>query len=897
MQSLRSCAAFLALLLGACGSSVPSPSAPSEHPAPTDPRGGEGEGERNIERERYIERLHKTAPGVDWRAIEAENHERERQRRVDLVRGLPGGGAFLTGPTWEEIGSRNQAGHTRCGHLGPDLGEGPTLYVGSANGGVWRSDPTGGSWRPMSDHVFGGADDVFALTPAAGTEPVVVFRRGTNVYRSDDGGATWDLASGLVGLSSARRLLLLADAGQTLVLAARGPFGSVTRLGLWVSTDQGRTFTRRHSFGTNFAGDIWAPRVGAGAGTVIFALENGRVWRSDDAGFTWTALAATSTGATEGVLTGSEAGAPHLYVGLRVSTWQLSRSTDAGVSFQASGTLDGYWNGTRTLVAFPDDPLRLLHGGVECKRSSNGGASWSVVNTWSSYYGNPAQRLHADIRHIDIQPNPSNPTGAHLAYIHTDGGTYLSTNFGQTVQNLSLDGLGVGQFYGTLTSRVDVDRIVGGTQDQGYQRGTRVPPTGPGPSTPFVQLISGDYAHLVSYDGSHDRVYSVYPGFVLVHRGETNPSLSQKDFPGFGDALWLPPLAADQNDRNAFYVLGATLWRCRWNGSTWSDAQRSTQDFGAGTADFGSAIGFAPGAPLRGYAANDAGVLFRTSDGGVTWTAASQTGPAPHYFHGNTFAIDALNPDVVAVGGSGYSTAGVRLSTDGGVTWSAHAQGLPATLVYDLAWAGDNSGDLYAATEAGAWVRRAGAAAWENVMGLAAPSTTYWSVEAVPGGERMRFGTYGRGIWDLLFAPQDLGTRYCSPAAVNHVGLSAVITALGSDVALDNDLTLTASALPPSSFGFFFTGPQRAAIGQPGGSQGVLCIGGGIGRYVAPGQVQQANAAGDFSLALDLTQHPTAMGYVSVQAGETWSFQAWYRDTILSIPTSNFTDAIELTFR
>jgi hypothetical protein len=161
----------------------------------------------------------------------------------------------------------------------------------------------------------------------------------------------------------------------------------------------------------------------------------------------------------------------------------------------------------------------------------------------------------------------------------------------------------------------------------------------------------------------------------------------------------------------------------------------------------------------------------------------------------------------------------------------------------------------------------------------------------------MRFGTYGRGIWDLLLAPPDLGTRYCSPAAINVVGLSAEITAIGSDVALDNDLTLSASALPPATFGFFFTGPLRAAIVQPGGSQGVLCIGGGIGRYVAPGQVQQASAAGEFSLQLDLTQHPTATGFVSVQVGETWQFQAWYRDIYIVFPTSNFTDALELLFR
>ncbi len=46
---------------------------------------------------------------------------------------------------------------------------------------------------------------------------------------------------------------------------------------------------------------------------------------------------------------------------------------------------------------------------------------------------------------------------------------------------------------------------------------------------------------------------------------------------------------------------------------------------------------------------------------------------------------------------------------------------------------------------------------WENLMGRDAPATTYWSVEAVPSAGRVRFGTYGRGIWD--FAPADPRAR------------------------------------------------------------------------------------------------------------------------------------------
>jgi hypothetical protein len=48
---------------------------------------------------------------------------------------------------------------------------------------------------------------------------------------------------------------------------------------------------------------------------------------------------------------------------------------------------------------------------------------------------------------------------------------------------------------------------------------------------------------------------------------------------------------------------------------------------------------------------------------------------------------------------------------------------------------------------------------------------------------------------------------------------------------------------------------------------------------------------------LDLTQHPTPTGFVSVVAGESWSFQAWYRDSIGGVATSNFTDGLEVDFQ
>jgi len=152
---------------------------------------------------------------------------------------------------------------------------------------------------------------------------------------------------------------------------------------------------------------------------------------------------------------------------------------------------------------------------------------------------------------------------------------------------------------------------------------------------------------------------------------------------------------------------------------------------------------------------------------------------------------------------------------------------------------------------------------------------------------------------DLGFAIDGglLGTNYCGPAVSNSSGGPGEITAAGSLGAADNDVTLSVSSLPQNSFGFFLTSQTQGFVTSPGGSAGNLCLGGAIGRYVGPGQIQNSGTVGGFTLALDLTQTPQPTGFVSVQAGETWSYQCWFRDAVGGVATSNFTDGLELVYQ
>ncbi|QDV07411.1 hypothetical protein Poly30_29350 [Planctomycetes bacterium Poly30] len=105
--------------------------------------------------------------------------------------------------------------------------------------------------------------------------------------------------------------------------------------------------------------------------------------------------------------------------------------------------------------------------------------------------------------------------------------------------------------------------------------------------------------------------------------------------------------------------------------------------------------------------------------------------------------------------------------------------------------------------------------------------------------------------------------------------------------------------MPASSFGFFLTSLTQADVSSVPGSVGRFCLGGAIGRFVGPGQVQNAGLEGTFYLELDLAAFPDPqVGAVPVQSGDTWSFQAWHSDTAAAgVPTSNFTPALAVTFQ
>lgn len=143
---------------------------------------------------------------------------------------------------------------------------------------------------------------------------------------------------------------------------------------------------------------------------------------------------------------------------------------------------------------------------------------------------------------------------------------------------------------------------------------------------------------------------------------------------------------------------------------------------------------------------------------------------------------------------------------------------------------------------------------------------------------------------NITLTPAGIGEGYCGPAVPNSLGQSATIHAEGSELLVAQDLTLVASSLPPGE-SVLFLSSLSDGLATPPTTIGVVCLGSPIGRFRS--SLQPATPAGTASFVVDLMNVPNGPGNQAAVLGDSWHFQAWYRDA----GSSNLTDAVRVTFQ
>lgn len=138
-----------------------------------------------------------------------------------------------------------------------------------------------------------------------------------------------------------------------------------------------------------------------------------------------------------------------------------------------------------------------------------------------------------------------------------------------------------------------------------------------------------------------------------------------------------------------------------------------------------------------------------------------------------------------------------------------------------------------------------------------------------------------------------VGSQYCA-ANENAGGASAWIRAAAPRQTGATNLQLRCFDLPTQQFGIFLASRGNSVTPNAGGSAGNLCLSGGIGRINV--SVGNSGATGRREYNLNLNAVPTPGGTSATLPGETWFFQYWTRDVQNGMATSNYSNAIGVTF-
>jgi len=702
-------------------------------------------------RKEWIEDMHRTAPGVDWRKIDEQTRRDKNLRKLalrkDLINSgkLPAKGKYIETFNnrdlvgyWEEKGSNNLSGRM----LTTDYDVANNIIYGASQGNnIWVGDLEGNWTNSLNDYIKINNIQMVKVVPNGDqTRLIVVQDSPAIVYYTDDNGITWNTASGFSSSGRIRRGIIVNDGNYTMYVVRE----SSGNCEIYRSTDLGETFSQIGTFAVSSGKmDMWTPKYGS---TTVFFLNRNMLFKFENDDFVLVAtfdLDFSINAISKTILTGCETQSSlYLYAMFRANDIAyFYQSADGGYNWQYKSQIEGDYLIPFTKNSFTCsslNPLNIYVGGMECFRSFDGGANWTKLNEWWEYYDNMDSMLHADIPGINIFRIGDN---FEFVLISTDGGTYASYDDLLTVQNISLTGLRISQYYSTYTHRIDPRIVFAGSQDQGFQRTLN----DHGGIMDLTQIISGDYGHIVSGDDGNS-VWSVYPGFAIYYPNATeNTNNSWWYFEG-SNYLWMPPLMEDPlNSRNVYVAGGgssgdAHLWHLMYqNGSI--SAVEEPYNFAEGhNGTKVSAMAYSPLDPDYRYVLTTDGRFFYSRNGGIDWQFTPEfEGPHSHYFYGSSIIASPSDIGKIYIAGSGYSNPAVYVSEDGGHTFSAMDTGLPNTLVFELAVSGTY---LFAATEVGPYAYEIdGNGEWFDLAGISGPDQVYWTVDYVPVINTVRFGT------------------------------------------------------------------------------------------------------------------------------------------------------------
>ena len=679
--------------------------------------------------------------------------------------------AGLSRAAWKWLGPGNIGGRTRSIIVHPSNPR--IMWVAAVAGGIWKTTDGGQSWGPLADFmtslnvstlvIHPSNPDVLYAGTGEGFYNIDAFQ-GAGVFRSTNGGATWQQIPATKGYLFVNRLAVSADGAAFLV---------ATRNGLYRSTNFSNGDLSAIVFErvTSLTGrDLLYVGCSRSTPTICMAGGRGRsAYYSEDLGRTWSAASGLTSDPSETFagrveIAFAAANANTVYASVDNALGEVYRSVDGGKTFTLRNTgsqflsKQGWYNNT-IWAGDPRNAEVVLVGGLDLHRSSDGGATFVPISEW----WRAPRSAHADHHAIVAHPQYDGVNNR-TVYFGNDGGVYRNDDVltaapttGWTVLN---NNYGATQFYGAAGNALS-GRVVGGAQDNGTLLYRAPPGINTGPNG-YTSMFGGDGGFSAADPTNPNFMYGEYT-YLQIHRSINGGEGANYIYAGITDvgdsakSLFVAPFILDPGDPNIMLAGGSSLWRST-NVKAATPAWQQIKSVATGSPKISAVETRRSGSSASGviWVGHTDGQLFRSFNGTAalpTWTTVASGGSTslPRRYV-SRIRVDAANTRRVFVAFAGFQTNNVWRSDDQGVNWISVGTDLPPASVYDIAIHPRNPNVLYAATEVGLFASEdAGKTWWPTNQGPANVTVQelFWLEQVLVAV------THGRGIfWIDLSAVQ-----------------------------------------------------------------------------------------------------------------------------------------------
>lgn len=656
------------------------------------------------------------------------------------------------------------------------------FYMAQVNGGVFKTNDLGRTWRPIFDDQPTGSVGALAV---AVSDPNVIYvgsgeglhrpdlSVGDGIYKSIDAGRTWTH----LGLRDGQQIAQLAvdpkNADRLFVAVAGHPYGPNEERGIYRSLDGGKTFEKvLYQDENTGASDVqidpsnpqivyaalWEAREGPWENS-NWSGTGGGFFKSIDGGTTWKPL---TQGLPSPVVQANFSIAPSspnilfAAVASQGAGNKLFRSEDAGESWTLA-TEDrrpaaGIGGGDLPNVKIdPKDPNIIYSASVVCWKSIDGG------KTWTAWRGAPGGD---DYQNVWI--NPDNPQ---IVLLASDQGAIVTVNGGETWS--SWYNQSTAQLYHVSADNAFPYRLYSGQQESGSVGIASRGNDGAITFRDWHPVGAEEYGYVVADPLDPDIIYGGKLSRYDRRTGQTKNIFPLPTRTPDFRIIRTEPVVFSPVDPKLLFFAGNTLWQTRDRGENWTqispDLTRQTYELPSSIGKYskeptaeakprGVIYTVAP-SPLdvkRIWAGTDDGLIHLTTDGGKTWKAVTPPAITPWqkvslidaghfdaktaYAAVNTIRLDDMRPHI-------YRTH------DDGETWQEIVRGIPdGNPVNVVREDTQRKGLLFAGTERAVYVSFDDGENWESLR-FNMPATSIRDL--IIKDDDIAVATHGRGFWIL----------------------------------------------------------------------------------------------------------------------------------------------------